>query len=262
MSLPEFSLRQLLEAGAHFGHRTQRWNPRMSPFLFGVRNDIHIIDLTQTVPLLHQALLTMRDTVAGGGRVLFVGTKRQASEPVAAAAKRCAQYFVNHRWLGGTLTNWQTISHSIKRLRTFEETLNSAHASGLTKKELLQIMRERDKLERSLGGIKDMGGLPSLLFVIDTNKESIAIAEARKLGIPVAAILDSNSNPDGITFPIPGNDDASRAIALYCDLAARAVIDGLSQGQVASGADPGEADDVSVVSAPQEAHSGAAAGPA
>jgi len=244
MALPEYSLRQLLEAGAHFGHRTQRWNPKMGSYIFGVRNDIHIIDLTQTVPLLHQALLAMRDTVAGGGRVLFVGTKRQATDPVSAAAKRCAQYYVNHRWLGGTLTNWQTISHSIKRLRTVEETLTSAHTSGLTKKELLQMMRERDKLERSLGGIKDMGGLPSLLFVIDTNKESIAVAEARKLGIPVAAILDSNSDPDGINYPIPGNDDASRAIALYCDLAARAVIDGLSESQVASGADMGAAETV------------------
>ncbi len=239
MSLPDFNLRQLLEAGVHFGHRTQRWNPKMASYLFGVRNDIHIIDLTQTVPLLHQALLTMRDAVAGGGRVLFVGTKRQASDPVAAAAKRCAQYYVNHRWLGGTLTNWQTITGSIRRLRQFEETLSSAQASGLTKKELLQIMRERDKLERSLGGIKDMGGLPSMLFVIDTNKESIAVAEARKLGIPVAAILDSNSDPDGITYPIPGNDDAARAIALYCDLIARAIIDGLSEGQVAGGTDIG-----------------------
>jgi len=244
MALPDFSLRQLLEAGAHFGHRTQRWNPKMGSYIFGVRNDIHIIDLTQTVPLLHQALLAMRDAVAGGGRVLFVGTKRQATEPISAAAKRCAQYYVNHRWLGGTLTNWQTISHSIKRLRTVEETLTSAHTSGLTKKELLQLMRERDKLERALGGIKDMGGLPSLLFVIDTNKESIAVAEARKLDIPVAAILDSNSDPDGINYPIPGNDDASRAIALYCDLAARAVIDGLSEGQVASGADIGAAANV------------------
>jgi len=244
MAFPEFSLRQLLEAGAHFGHRTQRWNPKMAPYLFGVRNDIHIIDLTQTVPLFHQALLAMRDTAAGGGRVLFVGTKRQAAEPVAAAAKRCAQYYVNHRWLGGTLTNWQTISQSIKRLRMFEETLTSAHTSGLTKKELLQIIRERDKLERALGGIKEMGGLPSMLFVIDTNKESIAVAEARKLEIPVAAILDSNSDPDGISMPIPGNDDASRAIALYCDLAARAVIDGLSEGQAASGADIGAAEHV------------------
>ena len=244
MALPDFNLRQLLESGAHFGHRTQRWNPKMAPYIFGVRNDIHIMDLTQTVPLLHQALVAMRDVVAGGGRVLFVGTKRQAAEPLASAAKRCAQYFVNHRWLGGTLTNWQTISHSIKRLRNLEETLSSAHSSGLTKKELLQIMRERDKLERSLGGIKEMGGLPSLLFVIDTNKESIAVAEARKLDIPVAAILDSNSEPDGIAYPIPGNDDASRAIALYCDLAARAVIDGLSQGQTAAGADLGESEHV------------------
>ena len=261
MALPDFTLRQLLEAGAHFGHRTQRWNPKMSPFLFGVRNDIHIIDLTQTVPLLHQALVAMRDTVAGGGRVLFVGTKRQAAEPVAAAAKRCAQYFVNHRWLGGMLTNWQTISHSIKRLRSLEETLGSAHSSGLTKKELLQIMRERDKLERSLGGIKDMGGLPSLLFVIDTNKESIAVAEARKLEIPVAAILDSNSDPDGISLPVPGNDDASRAIALYCDLAARAVIDGLSESQVAAGADLGEAETVIEDETPPDRPSGEEARP-
>jgi small subunit ribosomal protein S2 len=263
MPLPDFTLRQLLESGAHFGHRTQRWNPRMGQYLFGVRNDIHIIDLTQTVPLLHQALVTMRDTVAGGGRVLVVGTTRLATEPVAAAANGCAQDFVNHRWLGGTLTNWQTISHSIKRLRSFEETLTSAHTSGLTKKELLQIMRERDKLERSLGGIKDMGGLPSMLFVIDTNKESIAVAEARKLGIPVAAILDSNSNPEGISFPIPGNDDASRAIALYCDLAARAVIDGLSESQVAAGVDLGDSDNAGEVTpAPHEAASGVAASPA
>ena len=244
MALPDFNLRQLLEAGVHFGHRTQRWNPKMESYLFGARNDIHIIDLTQTVPLLHQALLAMRDVVASGGRVLFVGTKRQASDPVAAAATRCAQYFVNHRWLGGTLTNWQTITHSIKRLRSLEGTLSSAHTSGLTKKELLQMMREQEKLERALGGIKDMGGLPSMLFVIDTNKEAIAIAEARKLGIPVAAILDSNSNPDGITYPIPGNDDASRAIAVYCDIVARAIIDGLSESQLAAGVDLGASDAV------------------
>jgi len=243
MALPDYSLRQLLESGVHFGHRTHRWNPKMASFLFGARNDIHIIDLTQTVPMLHQALLAMRDVAASGGRVLFVGTKRQAADPVAAAAKRCAQYYVNHRWLGGTLTNWQTITHSIKRLRVIDETLDSAHTSGLTKKELLQMMREREKFERSLGGIKDMGGLPSMLFVIDTNKEAIAVAEARKLNIPVAAILDSNSDPDGITYPVPGNDDASRAIALYCDLAARAIIDGLSQSQAASGVDLGERDD-------------------
>src|SRR5947208_1141534 len=237
MALPDFNLRQLLEAGAHFGHRTQRWNPKMGSYIFGVRNDIHIMDLTQTVPLFHQALVTMRDVVAGGGRVLFVGTKRQASEPVAAAAKRCAQYFVNHRWLGGTLTNWQTISNSIKRMRGIEETLTSAQSSGLKKKELLGLLRERDKLERSLGGIKEMGGLPNMLFVIDTNKESIAIAEAQKLGIPVTAILDSNSNPDGISYPVPGNDDAARALALYCDLVAKAIIDGLSAGQTAAGED-------------------------
>jgi len=245
MALPEFTMRQLLEAGAHFGHRTQRWNPKMAPYIYGARSDIHIIDLTQTVPLFHQALVALRDVAAGGGRILFVGTKRQSSEPIAAAAKRCAQYYVNHRWLGGTLTNWQTISNSIKRLRSLEETLESAQSSGLTKKELLQILRERDKLERSLGGIKEMGGLPNILFVIDTNKEAIAVAEARKLGIPVAAILDSNSDPDGITYPVPGNDDAARAIALYCDLTARAVIDGLSEGQSAAGIDTGAAEQVS-----------------
>ncbi|HEX7725076.1 MAG TPA: 30S ribosomal protein S2 [Rhizomicrobium sp.] len=235
-------MRQLLESGAHFGHRKQRWNPKMSQYIYGSRNDIHIIDLTQTVPLLHQALVALRDVAAGGGRILFVGTKRQASEPVAAAAKRCAQYYVNHRWLGGTLTNWQTISGSIKRMRSIEETLSSAQSSGLKKKELLGLLRERDKLDLSLGGIKEMGGLPNMLFVIDTNKEQIAVAEAQKLGIPVVAILDSNSNPDGIAYPIPGNDDAARALALYCDLAARAIIDGLSQGQVAAGVDVGESE--------------------
>ena len=255
MALPEFSMRQLLEAGAHFGHRTQRWNPKMAPYIYGARSDIHIIDLTQSVPLLHQALVALREVAAGGGRILFVGTKRQASEPIAAAAKRCAQYYVNHRWLGGTLTNWQTISNSIKRLRSLEETLDSAQGSGLTKKELLQIMRERDKLERSLGGIKEMGGLPNMLFVIDTNKEAIAVAEARKLGIPVTAILDSNCDPDGISYPIPGNDDAARAIALYCDLVARAVIDGLSEGQAAAGVDTGEAEEIVAVSTPAEAAS-------
>jgi small subunit ribosomal protein S2 len=242
MALPDFSMRQLLESGAHFGHRQQRWNPKMAPFIYGARNDIHIMDLTQTVPMLHQALVALRDIAAGGGRILFVGTKRQASEPIAAAAQRCAQYYVNHRWLGGTLTNWQTISNSIKRMRTIEETLNSAQSSGLKKKELLGLLRERDKLERSLGGIKEMGGLPNMLFVIDTNKEAIAVAEARKLGIPVTAILDSNSDPDGITYPIPGNDDAARAISLYCDLVARSIIDGLSASQTASGVDLGESE--------------------
>jgi small subunit ribosomal protein S2 len=251
MALPDFSMRQLLEAGAHFGHRTQRWNPKMAPFIYGSRNSIHIIDLTQTVPLLHQALVALRDVAAGGGRILFVGTKRQASDPVAAAAKRCAQYYVNHRWLGGTLTNWQTISNSIKRLRGIEETLNSASGSGLTKKELLGLLRERDKLERSLGGIKEMGGLPNMLFVIDTNKEQIAVAEARKLGIPVAAILDSNSDPEGIAYPVPGNDDAARALSLYCELVARAIIDGLSESQVAAGIDVGEADESQEHEAPR-----------
>src|SRR5271155_1667774 len=241
MALPEFSMRGLLESGAHFGHRQQRWNPKMAPFIYGARNDIHILDLTQTVPLLHQALVALRDVAASGGRILFVGTKRQASEPIAAAAKRCAQYYVNHRWLGGTLTNWQTVSNSIKRMRTIEETLGSAQSSGLTKKELLQLLRERDKLERSLGGIKEMGGLPNMLFVIDTNKEEIAVQEARKLGIPVTAILDSNSDPDGVNYPIPGNDDAARALVFYCELVARAIIDGLSEGQAASGGDAGEA---------------------
>ena len=237
-------VKDLVEAGIHFGHRSTNWNPKMAPFIYGQRNDIHILDLTQSVPLLHQALVTLREIAAGGGRILFVGTKRQASEPIAAAAKRCAQYYVNHRWLGGTLTNWQTISHSIRRLRSIEETLLTAEQSGLTKKELLGLLREQDKLERSLGGIKEMGGVPNMLFVIDTNKEAIAIAEAKKLGIPVMAILDSNSDPDGIAFPIPGNDDAARAIAMYCDLAARAVIDGLSQGQTEAGVDLGAAAEI------------------
>src|SRR6202451_2372945 len=215
MALPEFSMRQLLEAGAHFGHRTQRWNPKMASYIYGTRNDIHILDLTQTVPLLHQALVALREVAASAGRILFVGTKRQASEPIAAAAQRCAQYYVNHRWLGGTLTNWQSISHYILRMRIIAETLPTAEQSGLTKKELLGLLREQDKLERSLGGIKEMGGLPNMLFVIDTNKEAIAVAEARKLGIPVTAILDSNCDPDGIAFPIPGNDDAARPIVLY-----------------------------------------------
>ncbi|MBL4864502.1 MAG: 30S ribosomal protein S2 [Rhodobiaceae bacterium] len=239
MALPDYSMRQLLEAGVHFGHQTHRWNPKMDNFIFGSRNGIHIIDLTQTVPLLHQALVQIRDVVAAGGRILFVGTKRQASEPIATAAKQCAQYYINHRWLGGTLTNWKTISNSIRRLRELEELLDG-EAPGLTKKELLKLTRERNKLDLSIGGIKDMGGVPDVMFVIDTNKEEIAVKEARKLGIPVIAILDSNCDPDHITFPIPGNDDAARAIALYCDLVSRAVIDGISQSQAASGADIGE----------------------
>ena len=241
MALPEFSMRQLLEAGAHFGHQTHRWNPKMERYIFGSRANIHIIDLSQSMPLLHQALVKVREVAAAGGRVLFVGTKRQASEPVATAAKRSAQYYVNHRWLGGTLTNWRTISQSIARLRELEALLDGEHA-GRSKKELLNLTRERDKLELSLGGIKDMGGIPDLMFVIDTNKEAIAIQEARKLNIPVVAILDTNSNPDGITYPIPGNDDAARALQLYCDLIADAVLDGLAAGQAALGVDLGAAE--------------------
>jgi len=242
MALPDFTMRQLLEAGAHFGHQTHRWNPKMERFIFGARSNVHIIDLSQTMPLLHQALVKVREVAASGGRVLFVGTKRQASEPVATAAKRCAQYYVNHRWLGGTLTNWRTISGSITRLRELEGLLDGGEGAGRTKKELLQLTRERDKLELSLGGIKDMGGIPDLMFVIDTNKEDIAIQEARKLNIPVVAILDTNSDPIGITYPVPGNDDAARALQLYCDLVADAVLDGLTEGQVAMGVDLGAAE--------------------
>jgi small subunit ribosomal protein S2 len=228
-----------LEAGVHFGHQSHRWNPKMADYIFGTRNNIHIIDLAQTVPLFHRALQAVSDTVAKGGRILFVGTKRQAQDAVKDAAKRCAQYYVNSRWLGGTLTNWKTISGSIKRLRALEEMLSSGEAGGYTKKERLELQRERDKLDRSLGGIKDMGGLPDLLFVIDTNKEDIAIKEAQRLGVPVAAVVDTNSDPKGITFVVPGNDDASRAITLYCDLVARAAIDGISRAQGSTGADVG-----------------------
>ncbi|VUX44943.1 30S ribosomal subunit protein S2 [Candidatus Defluviicoccus seviourii] len=243
MTFPTYSLRQLLEAGVHFGHSTRRWNPKMAPFLFGVRNGTHIIDLEQTSPLLHQALLAVRDVVAQGGRVLLVGTKRQASEVIAEAAKRCGQYYVNHRWLGGMMTNWRTISNAIKRLRELDNRLQG-NVEGLTKKETLRLTRERDRLERALGGIKEMGGLPDVLFVIDTNKESIAIAEANKLHIPVVAVLDSNSDPKGVDFPIPGNDDAIRAIHLYCDLVVEAVLDGLQQEMVASGVDVGAAEEI------------------
>jgi len=241
MALPDFTMRQLLEAGAHFGHQSHRWNPKMAPYIFGSRNSIHIIDLAQTVPLLHQALKAVSDTVSKGGRILFVGTKRQASEEIAAAAKRSAQYFVNARWLGGMLTNWKTISASISRLRKLDEHLTEG-ARGLTKKERLMMSRERDKLETALGGIKDMGGVPDLVFVIDTNKEALAIKEANRLKIPVIAILDTNSDPDGIAFPVPANDDAGRAIQLYCDLVARAAIDGISRGQGAQGVDLGAAE--------------------
>jgi small subunit ribosomal protein S2 len=242
MALPEYSMRQLLEAGVHFGHQSHRWNPKMSPYIFGTRNNIHIIDLAQTVPLLHRALAAVSDTVAEGGRILFVGTKRQAQDAVADAAKRSAQYYVNSRWLGGTLTNWKTISHSIHRLRKLDEMLGSGEAQVYTKKERLTLTREKDKLDRALGGIRDMGGLPDLVFVIDTNKEDIAIKEARRLDIPVAAVVDTNCNPDGISFPVPGNDDAARAITLYCDLVARAAIDGLSRAQGEIGVDLGAAE--------------------
>ncbi|NNG04450.1 MAG: 30S ribosomal protein S2 [Inquilinus sp.] len=241
MATPTFTLRQLLESGVHFGHHTRRWNPKMGQYIFGIRNGVHIIDLQQTVPLLHRALEAARDVVAGGGRVLFVGTKRQAQEKVAEAAKRCGQYFVNHRWLGGMLTNWKTISQSIKRLKDLDEQL-AVSDSGLTKKERLNLSRERDKLERALGGIRDMGGLPDILFIIDTNKESIAVLEARKLNIPVIAVIDSNSDPDGITFPIPGNDDALRAIDLYCELIAASALSGIEAEMMASGKDIGEAE--------------------
>ena len=242
--MPTFSMRQLLEAGVHFGHNTRRWNPKMDTYLFGVRNSIHIIDLQQTVPLLHRALAAVSDTVANGGRVLFVGTKRQASDKIADAAKRCGQYFVNHRWLGGMMTNWRTISNSITRLKDLDAQLAEEEETvGLTKKELLRLTRERDKLHRALGGIKEMGGLPDILFVIDTNKEAIAVAEANKLGIPVAAVIDSNSNPDGIDYPIPGNDDAIRAIGIYCDLMVDAVLAGIQKEVTAAKGDAGEADE-------------------
>ena len=238
MALPTYSLRQLLEAGVHFGHHTRRWNPKMAPYIFGVRNGVHIIDLEQTAPMLHQGLQAIRDVVAGGGRVLLVGTKRQAQEPVAEAAKRCGQYYVNYRWLGGMLTNFKTMSQSIRRLRELDERITNEQG-GLTKRELLELTRHRDKLERALGGIKEMGGLPDILFVIDTNKEAIAVAEANTLHLPVVAILDSNSSPEGIAYPIPGNDDAMRAIHLYCDLVSNAVLDGLQAELAASGVDIG-----------------------
>ena len=241
MVAPTFTMRQLLEAGVHFGHQTHRWNPKMSRYIFGVRNGIHIIDLEQTVPMLHRALGAVRDIVSSGGRVLFVGTKRQASSPVTEAARRCGQYYVNHRWLGGMLTNWSTISISIKRLKDLDGMLADDNV-GLTKKELLRLTRERDRLERALGGIKEMGGIPDLLFVIDTNREDIAIKEGRKLGIPVVAVVDSNSDPVGIAYPIPGNDDALRAINLYCDLVVQSVLGGIQAEMSARGEDMGQAE--------------------
>ncbi|MEK6217195.1 MAG: 30S ribosomal protein S2 [Boseongicola sp.] len=238
MALPEFSMRQLLEAGVHFGHQTPRWNPKMGEFIYGARNGIHILDLTQTVPMLDAALNVVRETVAKGGRVLFVGTKRQAQKPIADAAERCAQYYMNHRWLGGTLTNWKTVSQSIKRLNALDEQMTDG-AEGLTKKERLGMEREQSKLQASLGGIREMGGVPDLLFVIDVNKEDLAIAEAKKLGIPVVAIVDTNCSPSGIDYIVPGNDDAARAIAFYCDLVSRAALDGMSAQLGAAGIDIG-----------------------
>ena len=252
MALPEFTMRQLLEAGVHFGHQKHRWNPRMGRYIFGARNGIHILDLQQTVPLLRNAMQAVRDVAANGGRVLYVGTKRQASEAVAEAARISGQYYVNHRWLGGMMTNWRTISNSIKRLKVVDEQLASGDSSGLTKKELLQLTRERDKLERALGGIKEMGGLPDIIVCIDTNKEELAIQEAVKLGIPVIGVIDSNSSPAGITYPIPGNDDALRAITLYCDLIARSVLDGIREEMTLLGEDLGEAMEAPVEDLPEE----------
>lgn len=245
MAMPEFSMRDLLEAGIHFGHNTQRWNPKMQQYIFGVRNNVHIIDLQQTVPMLDQALKAVRDVASKGGRVLFVGTKNQAQGKIAEAAKKCGQYYVNHRWLGGMMTNWKTISNSINRYRELEVTLGK-EVTGLTKKELLQCQREFDKLELALGGIKDMAGTPDLIFVIDTNKEKIAIQEANKLHIPVVAVLDTNSDPDGVDFPVPGNDDALRSIELYCELVAAAVLDGMQTQMSRSGVDAGAAEDIKV----------------
>ena len=252
MALPEFSMRQLLEAGVHYGHQTARWNPKMGEYIYGDRNGIHILDLTQTVPLLDAALKLVRDTVAKGGRILFVGTKRQAQKPVAEAAEKCAQYYMNHRWLGGTLTNWQTVSKSIQRLKQVDEQM--AHgAEGLTKKERLNIEREQGKLQASLGGIREMGARPDLLFVIDVGKESLAILEAQKLGIPVIGIVDTNCSPKGVEHVIPGNDDAARAIALYCDLISRAALDGMTAQMGAAGVDLGALEDAPVEEAVAEA---------
>lgn len=242
MAMPSFTMRQLLEAGVHYGHHTRRWNPKMSPYIFGIRNGVHIMDLQQSVPMLHQAMEAIRSTVAAGGRVLFVGTKTQASEKIKESAKRCGQYYINHRWLGGTLTNWKTVNQSIKRMKEMEERLNEA--TGLTKKESLDLERNFKKLDMALGGIREMGGLPDILFVIDTNKEAIAILEARRLNIPVVAVLDSNSNPDGVTYPIPGNDDALRAIGIYCELVSGAVLDGLQAEMTSAGIDLGESSEV------------------
>ena len=249
MSLPSFTMRQMLEAGVHFGHSTRRWNPRMKPFIFGERNKIHILDLQQTVPMLYAALKAMSEVTSRGGRVLFVGTKRAAADKIAETARNCGQYYVNHRWLGGMMTNWATVSQSIRRLRELEARMEGEEVGQLTKKEVLQLTRERDKLEMTLGGIKEMGGLPDMLFVIDTNKESIAVEEANRLNIPVIAIVDSNATPDGVDYVIPGNDDAMRAISFYCELAEAAVLDGLQTEMMATGVDAGGAAEAPVETA-------------
>ena len=252
MSLPTFSMRQMLEAGVHFGHSTRRWNPRMKPYIFGERNKIHILDLQQTVPMLHAALKALSDVTSRGGRVLFVGTKRAAADRIAETARNCGQYYVNHRWLGGMMTNWATVSQSIRRLRELEARMDSDEINQLTKKEVLQLTRERDKLELTLGGIKEMGGLPDMLFVIDTNKEAIAVEEANRLNIPVVAIVDTNAKPEGVDYIIPGNDDAMRAISFYCELAQAAVLDGLQTEMMSSGGDAGEAAEAPVEAAAAE----------
>ena len=241
MALPTFTMRQMLEAGVHFGHSTRRWNPRMEPYIFGERNKIHILDLQQTMPMFNAALKAVSDVASRGGRVLFVGTKRAAAEKIAETARNCGQYYVNHRWLGGMLTNWSTVSQSIRRLRDLEARMESGEINQLTKKEILQLTREQEKLERTLGGIKEMGGLPDLIFVLDTNKEAIAVQEANRLGIPVIAVVDSNANPDGVDYLVPGNDDAMRAITFYCELVQAAVLDGLQTEMTQSGGDAGEA---------------------
>jgi len=241
MALPTFTMRQMLEAGVHFGHSTRRWNPKMEQFIFGARNKTHIIDLQQTMPMFQQALQALSDVTSRGGRVLFVGTKRAASEKIAETARNCGQYYVNHRWLGGMLTNWSTVSQSIRRLRDLESRFETGEINQLTKKEILQLTREQEKLERTLGGIKEMGGIPDMLFILDTNKEAIAVQEANRLGIPVVAVVDSNANPDGVDYIVPGNDDAMRAITFYCELVQAAVLDGLQTELMKSGGDAGAA---------------------
>ena len=246
MALPTFTMREMLEAGVHFGHSTRRWNPKMEPFIFGARNKTHILDLQQTMPMFHQALQALSDVTSRGGRVLFVGTKRAAAEKIAETARNCGQYYVNHRWLGGMLTNWSTVSQSIRRLRDLEARFESGEINQLTKKETLQLTREQEKLERTLGGIKEMGGIPDMLFILDTNKEAIAVQEANRLGIPVVAVVDSNASPDGVDYIVPGNDDAMRAITFYCELVQAAVLDGLQTELMKSGGDAGAAIDAPV----------------